>query len=190
MHNLRLTSGTLQALGLCGALAALAGCGASKQTISSHNVSPAAHRSGLTGSIIFRRFFDASHHSGALFIIGADGRRERQLSHLPPAWSTPSTARPAMRPVTQRSSSAGPTPTAADRCGASTPTAATSIACAHWPACQATGGPPSRLMAASSPSPARGESRTATRTSRPVSTLCAQTAPQPGLSQRSATRPT
>ena len=84
MNNLRLNRGTLLAIGLCGGFLLLTGCGTSKQTTPSHRVSYAARRFRLTGSIVFRRFFDESHHSGALFIIGADGGRERQLSHPGP----------------------------------------------------------------------------------------------------------
>jgi TolB protein len=43
----------------------------------------AGERPRLSGVIVFRRFFDADHSSGAIFAIGADGRNERQLSHPP-----------------------------------------------------------------------------------------------------------
>jgi Tol biopolymer transport system component len=33
--------------------------------------------------IAFRRFFDAGHHSGAIFTVNVDGRGERQVSHPP-----------------------------------------------------------------------------------------------------------
>jgi TolB protein len=84
MDNVRPSRGTLLAIGLCGVFVLLTGCGTSNQTTPSQKVSPTAHRFRLTGSIVFRRFFDASHHSGALFIIGAGGGRERQLSHPVP----------------------------------------------------------------------------------------------------------
>jgi hypothetical protein len=35
------------------------------------------------GAIAFRRFFDAGHHSGAIFTVNVDGRGDRQVSHAP-----------------------------------------------------------------------------------------------------------
>jgi TolB protein len=51
-----------------------------RSTVSANSVSA---NSGLTGTIVFREFFDSGHNTGAIFEIGADGTGERQLSHPP-----------------------------------------------------------------------------------------------------------
>jgi TolB protein len=49
--------------------------------------SPAgAAASAGNGQLAFRRFFDAAHRRGALFVVNADGTAERQVTH-PPAGS-------------------------------------------------------------------------------------------------------
>jgi Tol biopolymer transport system component len=38
---------------------------------------------GTNGQIAFRRFFDAGHRTGAIFLINSDGTGERQITHPP-----------------------------------------------------------------------------------------------------------
>jgi Tol biopolymer transport system component len=71
------------ALALCTFLGPLCACGTTKQETANRLHTVAADRPNLTGVLIFRRFFEAGHHSGAIFASGADGRGERQLSHPP-----------------------------------------------------------------------------------------------------------
>jgi TolB protein len=61
------------------------GCGSRVPTRHAH-AQPAVGPHRLGGVIVFRRFFDAAHHSGAIFSIRTDGTGQRQLSH-PPAGS-------------------------------------------------------------------------------------------------------
>jgi Tol biopolymer transport system component len=82
MHAHRSATQATAAVAICVTISALSACSSSTQGSSSQTVA-AAQRPGLTGVIVFRRFFDAGHHSGAIFTIGADGRGERQVSHPP-----------------------------------------------------------------------------------------------------------
>src|SRR5689334_19627738 len=67
----------------CGAVSLLVGCGTDKQGSQPHVPPSAARHSALSGVIVFRRFFDPGHHTGAIFTVRPDGRGERQLSHPP-----------------------------------------------------------------------------------------------------------
>jgi TolB protein len=71
------------AIALCAAIGSIAGCGTSHQQTATHAHAGGQQRPRLAGVIVFRRFFDAGHHTGAIFVVGADGRGERQLSHPP-----------------------------------------------------------------------------------------------------------
>jgi TolB protein len=69
---------------------ALAGCLAS---------AAAAARAAPNGSIVFRRYLDADHTSGAIFTVAADGSGERQITRPPagtvddqPEWSPDGTS--------------------------------------------------------------------------------------------------
>ncbi len=73
------------ALALCAFLAPLAACATSSHDSANRADTVSPDRPSLTGVFIFRRFFDASHDSGAIFRMGADGHGERQLSHPPPS---------------------------------------------------------------------------------------------------------
>jgi Tol biopolymer transport system component len=46
-------------------------------------VAAGATAPGTNGQIAFRRFFDAGHQTGALFLINPDGTGERQVTHPP-----------------------------------------------------------------------------------------------------------
>jgi TolB protein len=46
-------------------------------------VAAGATAPGTNGQIAFRRFFDAGHRSGAIFLINSDGTGERQVTHPP-----------------------------------------------------------------------------------------------------------
>jgi TolB protein len=83
MHAITSRTRAMLALGLCAALAPLAACGSGKHDSASRTHTVASDRPSLIGVFVFRRFFDAGHHSGAIFTIGADGRGERQVSHPP-----------------------------------------------------------------------------------------------------------
>jgi Tol biopolymer transport system component len=41
---------------------------------------------GRAGQIVFRRYFDPDHQTGALFMMNADGGHVRQLTHPPAGW--------------------------------------------------------------------------------------------------------
>jgi TolB protein len=62
----------------------LAACGGSGTHSTGTTAVAAYARPQLSGVIVFRRFFDSAHHTGAIFTIAADGRGERQVSHPPP----------------------------------------------------------------------------------------------------------
>jgi Tol biopolymer transport system component len=65
----------------------VAGCGsggrASADKAAPANANAAAASSGLRGKIVFRRFLDAAHSHGALFVMDADGTGVRQITHPP-----------------------------------------------------------------------------------------------------------
>lgn len=70
---------------LAGAVLIAAGCGSDgADSAKGPTATPAA--SAKPAAIAFRRFFDADHKSGAIFVINPDGTGERQLTH-PPAGS-------------------------------------------------------------------------------------------------------
>ena len=46
-------------------------------------VAAGATAPGTKGQIAFRRFFDAGHQTGAIFLINPDGTGERQVTHPP-----------------------------------------------------------------------------------------------------------
>ncbi len=46
-------------------------------------VAAGATAAGTNGQIAFRRFFDAGHRTGALFLVNPDGTGERQVTHPP-----------------------------------------------------------------------------------------------------------
>jgi TolB protein len=72
---------------LVAVLAGTTGCGAGSHT----GAGTAGHGGkvagvpvpGLQGKIVFRRFFDAAHSHGALFVMNADGTGVRQVTHPP-----------------------------------------------------------------------------------------------------------
>src|SRR3984957_16206929 len=83
MHANTSASRAALVLALCGALSALAGCGSSTQSRPARTQTAAAGHVKGTGTIVFRRFFDSSHDTGAIFLIGSGGGGGRQLSHPP-----------------------------------------------------------------------------------------------------------
>jgi Tol biopolymer transport system component len=83
MHLIRLARRPILGLALCAILSPLAGCGSGRQSGSSRTNAATKIRPSLSGVIVFRRFFDAAHHTGAIFTVSADGRGERQISHPP-----------------------------------------------------------------------------------------------------------
>jgi TolB protein len=70
-------------LALCVAIGPVGGCGTSKQDHSSRAASSGGAHPRLSGVIVFRRFFDAGHHTGAIFTMSPDGHGERQITHPP-----------------------------------------------------------------------------------------------------------
>ena len=63
--------------------AALIGAGFPNAPRVAHAVNAQPATPGKNGPLAFRRFFDAGHRSGAIFLINPDGTGERQITHPP-----------------------------------------------------------------------------------------------------------
>src|SRR4051812_3832240 len=63
--------------------AAIAGTGALWSSDHAGVGSAYATARGANGPIAFRRFFDAGHRTGAIFLTNTDGTGERQITHPP-----------------------------------------------------------------------------------------------------------